>query len=228
MGIAANLQQESGFRHDAEGDGGNAYGLAQWHKERQADFARFSGKDIKKSTAEEQLEFINYELTKGKERSAGDQLKMTTNAYDAASVVSTQYERPADRSGEAMRRGELAQSYAPTPGPKLAPVDLPAPVETKQPPQEKPQEGFLDHTKTWLDSYRQPPRDHSVDTVVQAPTKPVETTSKSSSPALAPSYIDNRQFHIHGADVEKVKQLYNEQISTLTEQTSQDFRSPEQ
>ncbi|MNP84299.1 hypothetical protein D3C76_1835520 [compost metagenome] len=38
---------------------------------------------------------------------------------------------------------------------------------------------------------------------------------------------DNRQFHIHGADPEKVKKLYNEQLSTLIDQTSQDFRSPE-
>ena len=149
-GIAANLEQESGFRAGAEGDGGQAYGLAQWHPDRQADFAKQYGKDIRKSTGAEQLEFIHHELTAGKERSAGKSLRAATSAYDAASIVSREYERPADQAGEASRRGERAIGYE-----------------------------------------------------------------------------DNRQFHIYGADPDKVKQLYNEQLSKLTEQTAQDFKSPE-
>lgn len=149
-GIAANIEQESGFRAGAEGDGGQAYGLAQWRPDRQADFAKQYGKDIRKSTGAEQLEFIHHELTAGKERSAGKSLRAATSAYDAASIVSREYERPADQAGEASRRGERAIGYE-----------------------------------------------------------------------------DNRQFHIYGADPDKVKQLYNEQLSKLTEQTMQDFKSPE-
>ncbi|MDQ3202421.1 MAG: phage tail tip lysozyme [Pseudomonadota bacterium] len=149
-GIAANVDQESGFKANASGDGGQAYGLAQWHPDRQAEFAKKYGKDIRKSTGAEQLEFINHELTRGNERAAGGKLRTANSAYDAASIVSREYERPADKEGEASRRGEKAAGYT-----------------------------------------------------------------------------DNRQFHIHGADVEKVKQVINEQMSGLTEQTMQDFRSPE-
>lgn len=149
-GIAANLEQESGFKANAEGDGGQAYGLAQWHPDRQAEFEKKYGKDIRKSTGAEQLEFINHELTRGNEKAAGGKLRTATSAYDAASIVSREYERPADKEGEADRRGQAAAGYT-----------------------------------------------------------------------------DNRQFHIHGADVGKVKQIINEQMSGLTEQTMQDFRSPE-
>ncbi|WP_307847107.1 phage tail tip lysozyme [Pseudomonas veronii] len=149
-GVAANLEQESGFKANAEGDGGQAYGLAQWHPDRQAEFAKQYGKDIRKSTGAEQLEFINHELTRGNEKAAGGKLRTATSAYDAASIVSREYERPADKEGEADRRGQAAAGYT-----------------------------------------------------------------------------DNRQFHIHGADVGKVKQIINEQMSGLTEKTMQDFRSPE-
>lgn len=299
MGIAANVQQESGFKATAVGDGGDAYGLAQWHKDRQADFAKFSGKDIRKSTGIEQLDFINHELTRGREKSAGDQLRMTTNAYDAGSVVSSQYERPADRLGEASRRGELAQSYAPDPAQKLTPVDPPVQVvvsqmahpaepqkDLQQPPaaakDAKPQESFLERTKTWLDSYRKNSREDTksdvVDTAAPAVRPDIAPTAQEKRPATAPSlvpkyqaperappersapreydvtsvvpaskdaaqsptsataqaapvqpsYTDSRVYHISGADTEKVKQVLNEQMSKMTEQTMQDFRSPEQ
>lgn len=149
-GIAANIEAESGFKANAKGDGGQAYGLAQWHPDRQAEFAKQYGKDIRNSTGAEQLEFINHELTRGNEKSAGNKLRAATSAYDAASIVSREYERPADAAGEASRRG-----------------------------------------------------------------------------ASAAGYTDNRVYHINGADTEKVKQVLNEQMGQMTEQTMQDFKSPE-
>lgn len=149
-GIAANIEAESGFKANAKGDGGQAYGLAQWHPDRQAEFAKQYGKDIRNSTGAEQLEFINHELTRGNEKSAGTKLRAATSSYDAASIVSREYERPADAAGEASRRG-----------------------------------------------------------------------------ASAAGYTDNRVYHISGADTEKVKQVLNEQIGQMTEQTMQDFKSPE-
>lgn len=149
-GIAANIEAESGFKANAKGDGGQAYGLAQWHPDRQAEFAKQYGKDIRNSTGAEQLEFINHELTRGNEKSAGSKLRTATSSYDAASIVSREYERPADAAGEASRRG-----------------------------------------------------------------------------ASAAGYTDNRVYHISGADTEKVKQVLNEQMGQMTEQTMQDFKSPE-
>lgn len=236
MGIAANIEQESGFKHNNVGDGGQAYGLAQWHPDRQADFAKFSGKDIRKSTGVEQLDFIQHELTKGKYQAAGNSLKTATTAYDAGAIVSRQYERPADKEGEADRRGERARSYGRSSAKDVssAPVvDLSDPAvwarvqkELKQ--SERPQESMLDQTKTWLQSHRKSPPEYSVDAVVQpANQASVTPPTSQAGPAAQPSYTDNRQFHIHGADVGKVKQIINEQMSGLTEQTMQDFRSPE-
>lgn len=108
-GIVANLQRESGLRTGAVGDGGQAYGIAQWHPDRQANFARFAGHSIRESTFGEQLAFVQYELTRGAERSAGNRLRGADSASEAGSIVSQYYERPADRAGEASLRGAAAQ-----------------------------------------------------------------------------------------------------------------------
>jgi hypothetical protein len=113
-GIVANLNAESGMRSNVSGDGGNAYGLGQWHPDRQANFKAWAGKDIRNSTAEEQMAFVNYELTQGAEAKAGALLRATKNSTDAGSLVSRAYERPADADGEAFRRGQAAAQIAQT------------------------------------------------------------------------------------------------------------------
>jgi len=70
-GIISNVQRESAFNPNGTGDNGQAYGIAQLHPDRQAEFRAWSGHDIHGSTREEQTDFINYELTAGKERAAG-------------------------------------------------------------------------------------------------------------------------------------------------------------
>lgn len=107
-GIAANLKQESEFNHRAVGDGGKAFGLAQWHPDRQAAFKRWAGKDIRNSSFDEQLAFIHYEMTQGAEQAAGARLRKATSAYGAAGVVSQFYERPQDTHAEIARRGQIA------------------------------------------------------------------------------------------------------------------------
>jgi len=109
-GIVANLKRESAFKLDAVGDGGRAYGLAQWHPDRQKNFAKAFGKNIRQSSFEEQLAFIDYELTKGAEKGAGQKLRSAKTAGEAAAAVSLYYERPADKMGEAAKRAALANS----------------------------------------------------------------------------------------------------------------------
>jgi len=109
-GITSNLKHESSFNHQAVGDGGKAFGVAQWHPDRQSDFKKVFGKDIRQSTLDEQLQFVQYELTIGKEKAAGDRLKQAYNAFDAGAVISEYYERPADRQGESVKRGSFADS----------------------------------------------------------------------------------------------------------------------
>ena len=109
-GLAANIKRESAFKADAVGDNGKAYGIGQWHPDRQAEFQKRFGKPIQGSTLEEQMAFMHYELTQGNERKAGAILRGTTGAAEAAAAISTHYERPADKVGEASKRGQLAIS----------------------------------------------------------------------------------------------------------------------
>lgn len=93
-GIVGNLQAESGanLKIDALGDGGQAYGIAQWHPPRQANFKRAFGKDIKGSSLEDQLEFIVWELN-NTEKLANSYLKRVETAEGAAAIFDHYYER---------------------------------------------------------------------------------------------------------------------------------------
>ncbi|WP_338662631.1 phage tail tip lysozyme [Pararoseomonas sp. SCSIO 73927] len=114
-GILANLRHESGRGLDnaAVGDSGKAYGIAQWHPDRQENFRRWAGKPIQGSSLEEQIDFINYELTQGAERRAGNLLRRQTTAAGAGQVTSLYYERPRGRLGEANARGDTAAGMLP-------------------------------------------------------------------------------------------------------------------
>lgn len=114
-GLAANLALESGFDPKAVGDNGAAYGIGQWHGNRQMDFARWAGHTIGQSKLDEQLRFVNFELTQGNEQRAGNALRAATSAGQAGAIVSADYERPADQAGEAARRAGLAETYAKAP-----------------------------------------------------------------------------------------------------------------
>jgi hypothetical protein len=113
-GIVANLQHESSMNPSAVGDGGKAYGIAQWHPDRQANFKKWAGKDIRNSSMQEQLAFVNYELTQGAEQKAGNLLRASTNAQQAGSIVSRHYERPAQQEAEALKRANTAVQIAQT------------------------------------------------------------------------------------------------------------------
>ena len=108
-GIVASLVAESNLNPAAVGDGGAAYGIAQWHPDRQANFAAVIGKDIRGSSLAEQLAFVHAELT-GTEKAAGDALRSCTTAREAGACVSARYERPANKDAEATRRGALAEA----------------------------------------------------------------------------------------------------------------------
>lgn len=104
-GIVANLMTESKLDPKAIGDSGKAYGIAQWHPDRQANFLKAFGHKIQDSTLEEQLQFVNYELTRGTEKGAGNKLRAATSASQAGSIVSKFYERPLATQKEMSVRG---------------------------------------------------------------------------------------------------------------------------
>jgi hypothetical protein len=126
-GIVGNIQQESGFNPNGKpGDSGLAYGLSQWHPDRQEDFAEFTGHGIRGSSFTEQLAFINHELTAGKERRAGQMLHAAATAAQAGAAISRFYERPRDREGEASIRAGNAEYQLRQYTPSGAPVMLAA------------------------------------------------------------------------------------------------------
>lgn len=93
-GIVGNLQAESGkdLNPSSLGDGGKAYGIAQWHPDRQANFESQFGKSIRQANFEEQLAFIQWEL-ENTEKRAGQLLKGAQDAAEAAAIVDQYYER---------------------------------------------------------------------------------------------------------------------------------------
>lgn len=96
-GMTRRLKVESAFNPRAMGDRGLAYGVAQWHPDRQAQFAKWAGHDIRGSSLEEQLAFVDYELTRGNEQRAGRALRGAgADSYD---VFTREYERPAGSGG---------------------------------------------------------------------------------------------------------------------------------
>lgn len=106
-GLAANLQAESNFNPNAVGDNGQAYGIGQWHPVRQADFKKAYGFDIRQSTLEQQLAFVDWEL-KNTERTAREKLAAAKTPMQAGEAVSRYYERPKDADGEARKRAAAA------------------------------------------------------------------------------------------------------------------------
>lgn len=113
---------ESGLNpQQREIGGGPGQGLAQWGKRRQADFKEWSGgKDLAKASLQDQLEFSQFELTKGKEQRAGRWLKATKTIESASDAV-FEYERPANRSSGPQRLALARRFYeqpdkAPAPG----------------------------------------------------------------------------------------------------------------
>ena len=93
-GIVGNLMAESGttMKTNLPGDGGEAYGIAQWHPDRQQNFAKQFGKPIQQAGFKEQLEFVNWELN-NTEKAAGVALRAATAPDQAAIIIDAQYER---------------------------------------------------------------------------------------------------------------------------------------
>src|SRR5688500_16668354 len=85
--IVANLKDESAGNLYAIGDKGKAFGLAQWHPDRQAKFKELFHKDIRNSTRDEQLSFLHWELM-NTESDAGKRLTGAKTQEEAAAIFS--------------------------------------------------------------------------------------------------------------------------------------------
>ncbi len=112
-GITASFQQESDLDPSRMNSKSGAYGLGQWlSKDRVANFKAFAGRDLKGSSLDQQIDFFHHEVTKGSEIPAGDKLRATRTAEDAARIHSTEYERPGADEANIPRRQRLAAQIA--------------------------------------------------------------------------------------------------------------------
>lgn len=109
--ITGNLMQESSLNPSAVNPKSGMKGLAQWDTNRRRDFASWAGKPIEMASMQEQLEFINYELTQGKEKKAGAALRQAVGLEAKTKAFENKYERAggADMSN---RIGYAGAAYA--------------------------------------------------------------------------------------------------------------------
>lgn len=113
-GIVANLEAESSLNPDIwQIGGGGGYGLAQWGASRQEAYQQWSGQPITQASFQQELAFVQHELTTDYS-DAGDDLKAVTGnsaaaAEQASNVITSQYEIPADIPGDEVTRDGYAQ-----------------------------------------------------------------------------------------------------------------------
>lgn len=110
-GIVGNLQAESNLITNAKGDGGEAYGIAQWHSPRRARFEDIKKKPMIKSNFMDQLEFVHWELTND-EANAGRMLKQAKTPEEAAEYFEKYYERTAVSSKGGYSSDRAAKAVA--------------------------------------------------------------------------------------------------------------------
>lgn len=109
-GIVGNLIQESKLNTASKNPNSTATGIAQWTKGsgRYQNFQKRYGLPVEQASYEQQLDFVQYELTEGEYKRVGRDLAKETTASGAAVLVRKRYEIP----GEAEARDDLRISYA--------------------------------------------------------------------------------------------------------------------
>lgn len=104
-GIKKAFMMESSGRPDVYGQGAEAegmpqeaYGLFQLHPDRQADYNKWAKENgrhaLKGSSAEDQMQYMLYDITKGMNKNVGEKLSHTENSEEAFKVFRKEYERP--------------------------------------------------------------------------------------------------------------------------------------
>ena len=116
-GLVGNLIQESklGLNKKA-GDGGHAFGIAQWHKDRLDAIKENFGIDVRNASFENQLQAVWLEMSTGLDKggkTAWNQLSRIKNPYIAASAARYYWERPKDAKHleDYWRGGYALQAY---------------------------------------------------------------------------------------------------------------------
>ena len=203
-GIVGNLIVESNLNPAAVGDSGKAYGIAQWHPDRQATCSKLLNRPIKGSSVEEQLECVENEFKTSESRAAA-KIKTATTAADAAVLCDQYYERSsgAARQNRITQANNLANGGCakgnPAPAPKPAPAPAPKPAPKPEPaPTPKP----INHPKPEPTPAPEPVEAPTVGKIVECIRKPGQLLSSMSKLCQqAAKYWDPRTWN-EGGDSE--------------------------
>jgi hypothetical protein len=118
-GLATNIMAESSMNPMIGGDGGKAYGLMQWHPDRQAKYTKLMGHTMqsvkdKKTALAEQLKFAHWEMTQDSYESKNfsrASKESGGNASKMAGLVSKYVERPKAVEEAARNRSAQGAGY---------------------------------------------------------------------------------------------------------------------
>ncbi|MCJ2031299.1 phage tail tip lysozyme [Methylobacterium sp. J-043] len=111
-GLVAMEEGESHFNPRARGDGRRAHGAFQHHPDRRAAIQRALGIDISNGTHLDQLRGAYWEFQGGDAQAARAWKRiMGAKADEAAALGTRHFERPLDKEGEALRRGQRANFW---------------------------------------------------------------------------------------------------------------------
>lgn len=103
LGEMGSMKQESEFDPNAVGDNGKAFGLYQWREARQEDFKKLYGFDIHKATLRQQMNFRTWEMD-NTYKDAGDAIRRSKTAAEAARAHTLLYEKPSQAELRAQQR----------------------------------------------------------------------------------------------------------------------------
>ncbi len=114
-GVLSNIRSESNFRTGAYGDGGDSYGICQWHNSRFTALKRYcKNNGLDYTTLAGQLAYLKYELTTEYAYNIHNYLRSVPNtaqgAYDAAYKFCFSFERPANTAYVSSQRGNYAKN----------------------------------------------------------------------------------------------------------------------
>ena len=113
-GVLANINYESGLKTTVNGDGGTSYGICQWHAARKTRLLEYCNKySVSADSLVGQLAYLKYELETFYPL-VHNYLKSVENtaqgAYDAGYFFCWNFENPANREGQSVKRGQSGQN----------------------------------------------------------------------------------------------------------------------
>ena len=106
--LLGNEDGETSFKYPARGDHNEAYGMAQWHKVRQAAIHKGTGIDVSTASHPNQLKAMVWEMTKGAYHHVWPMFLAATTIMDATRVLVVKYEQSEEQTRDIARRSVLA------------------------------------------------------------------------------------------------------------------------